>query len=516
MNIVDIIPFILLAALLAFCILIWVNKKSIIAPFKKIKRRTWIILILVLLAGFMLRFFVVEHMHNLYYDELGYLDIAKHLAGEGEKCLCLHNIDGECLICNHSLKALGFTALLAAFIKIFGLNAGVAFNMVAFIGVISIAMMFFFTYLLFQKESIALFSALILAFHPLHVRWSGSVSPEIVSLFFITLTFICLLLYTKSKVPLLIPSLLVLFFTLNIKQENIVALPFFALPFLARKEYLKKFLPIAGFMSVLAILSMIGLYITASGKALSPALSYTFWKQGKLLSIPLLKKHFLTSMKFFLDANYTPYLIIALTIVGFFLLFKKKKLLAITLLSGVIILPTLFTAYVGQALTGSEVRHYIPGLIPTVIFSSYALASMGKLSLRRVKASYIVALLVIVSVIAYIPYLTSKDSPYTPVQRDYEFVVESLQKIPKGCIIITQEPYIFDLHGQSATSIHLPNLYLNNDCMYYYEGESCYRIGLYKICNEVAETLALESKPYLSDGRHSFYKIKGDVLLNFN
>lgn len=125
------------------------------------------------------------------------------------------------------MKSIGFTALLAVFIKIFGLSASVGFNMTAFIATMSIALIFLFTYLLFQKENVSLFSALILAFHPLHLRWSGSISSEIVSLFFIILTFTCLLLYIKARIPILISTLLILFFTLSIREENLAILPFF-------------------------------------------------------------------------------------------------------------------------------------------------------------------------------------------------------------------------------------------------------------------------------------------------
>jgi len=505
----------LLASLAAFCITMWANKSEIIKPFKKINKKTWVILIIILLAGFVLRFFVVTHMHNLYYDEIGYLDIAKHLADEGDKCLCLHNINGKCLVCNYSLKSIGFTALLAVFIKIFGLSASVAFNTTAFIGTISIALMFFLAYLLFQKESTALFSALILAFHPLHIRWSGSVSAEIVSLFFILVTFTCLLLYIKQKVLIPISLILILFFTLSIKEENVIILLFFILPFLTKK-YRKKFLLTTGIISILAIPSLIGVYIATHTKGLSPTFNYTFWKQGSLFTIPLLKKYFLNSMSYFVDPTYTPILIISLTIIGIFFLFKNNKILALIFCLGIIIPPALFTAYTGSALTGSEVRHYIPSLIIISLFTGYALSYFEKFSLKKLKVSYMIALLVAASIISYIPYLTSKDSPYTPPQRDYEFAISSLPKIPENCIIITQEPYMFDLHDRSATSIHLQNLYLDNDCVYYYEGESCYRLGLYKTCNKVADSLTLEDKPYLSNGRHSFYKIIGKgVMLNF-
>ena len=143
---VNFLPFFLLATLLGFCILLFINRVHIISFFKNIKRRTWLILLLIIIIGFTLRFFVAVPIHNVYYDEIGYLDIAKNLAINGESCLCLYNIDETCLVCNYSLKSIGFSTLLAFFMKIFGISVNIAFYMVAFFGTMTVALIFFLVY----------------------------------------------------------------------------------------------------------------------------------------------------------------------------------------------------------------------------------------------------------------------------------------------------------------------------------------------------------------------------------
>ncbi len=189
----------LLIILIIIINLIIFNFKLIFSNFKNIKKITWLILLIIFLSGFYIRFFYIPHINNLYYDEDGYLDSAKNIAKLGENCLCLYN-DESCNLCGISYKNIGFNLLLSIPIKFFGQSQNLGFNFVALFGSLTIITIFLFVYLLFKKEDIALYSSLILALYPLHIKLSGSINSEILSLFFIILTFIFLLLYIDTKI----------------------------------------------------------------------------------------------------------------------------------------------------------------------------------------------------------------------------------------------------------------------------------------------------------------------------
>lgn len=508
-NIYNAVLVVLLIIIITICNLLYLSRHTIKKEFKKISKKTWLIIIFIFLIGLFIRVFIIPHMHNLYYDEDGYLDIAKHISAEGNNCLCLDNLNGVCKFCGYSLKSIGFSFLLAIFFKIFGTSHDVAFNTVAVFGSLTIILMFFFLYALFKEEKLALLGALILALYLLHLRWSGSASAEIVSLFFILLTFTFLIIYFRTdKLTILLTSILLLCFTITIKEENILLALFFLIPFLTKKVYRKKFLIITLFFILIFIPYLVGNILFHSAREQENyAMRYTFWKQGKMLSYDFFKGTFFHNLSFFLNQDYTFPIILFFNALGVIFMFKKEKRLSLMFLAWLILLPALFSAYIGTPLELSEVRHYIPVILSIVVFSSYGIFQLcNNHFLKSIKLFYIIIGIILISVIFYIPYLTSDKSPITTAQDDHDFIIQSLDKIPESCLVITQESYLFDFFDKSATSIYLKDLELKNGCLLYYKGELCYRVELADTCKEFEEKLSLES--YLTNGRHTFYRIK--------
>jgi len=511
-----ILPFLILI-LIVICNLIFLNFKVLKKSFNKIHKKTWLILVIIFFLGLFLRMFVVSHMHNLYYDESGYLDVAKHIAAEGNNCLCLYNVEGVCKFCGYSFKSVGFTFLIALFFKIFGTSADLAFNVVAVIGSLTVILMFFFLYALFKKEKLALLGALILALYPLHLRWSGSASAEIFSLFFILLTFLFLILYFRTeRLTLLLTSILLLCFTMTVREENVLLGLFFLAPFLIKKIHRKRVLIVVFFFACIVLPYFFGsfLFHTESG-AENYTLRYTFWKQGKVLSYDFFKDTFFGNLSFFWNGHYTFSIIIFFNILGIIFMFKKNWRLSLMLFFWLLAVPSLFSAYVGQPLRYSEVRHYIPVLISIIIFSSYGIFYLCKNHFfEKIKLFYVITVIILVSIVFYVPYLTSEKSPVVTAQQDHDFMIQILDEIPHDCLIITQESYLFDFFDRSAVSIYLKDrgldlkgLSLENDCLFYYKGELCYREELKEVCKKFEEKLDMEL--YLTNDRHKVYKIEG-------
>lgn len=512
MQIFNLILVVLLALSLLIINLVYFSFKHIKAAFSNVNRKTWVLLLLIFFGGLFLRMFVTTHMHNLYFDEDGYMDVAKHIANNANNCLCLKNTDGVCDICGYSFKSVGFSFLLAIAFKIFGASHATAFNTGMLLGSLTILTMFFFSYLLFKDEKTALLSALILAFYPLHVRWSGSVSAEVASLFFITITFSCLALYKQSnKIILLVLSLLSLAYTITVKEENILLALFFAMFFLSKKKYRQILLAILAVVLIALLPYLIGSYMFHADTGTSVenfSQRYTFWKEGKFLSFEFLKKDFPTNMSFWIDRNYTMHIIIALNFLGMFYMWKKSKGLCALFLLWPIMIISLFSAYIGMPLIQSEVRHYLPILVSIAIFSSYSMASLSRESLlKKFRLEYILVGIILVSTIIYLPYITSVESPVQSVQNDHETIEKTLDIVPKECTILTQESYLYDFFDRSAATIYIPLPEgIDKKCLYYYEGEVCWRKEAYNLCKEFRKKAKL-SEPLTSDGRHALYKI---------
>ncbi|MCG2717734.1 MAG: glycosyltransferase family 39 protein, partial [Nanoarchaeota archaeon] len=449
-------------------------------------------------------------MHNLYYDEVAYLDIAKNIVEDTNNCLCLQNQDGTCSFCGYSLKSVGFSFFLALFFKIFWISKGLAFNLVAIIGSLSVVFMFFFAYFLFKKESLALLASAILAFYPLHMRWSGSVSAEIVALFFILLSFCCLFIFLKKQnIVFFLAFIFTSIFTVTIKEENILILPFLLIPFFYKKSLRNKALIISGIFLLLFLPYMLGtLFFHASSDVFEEGSRYTFWKGGQLFSWNFLEENFFGNFYFFADWAYTSIFVLIFLLTGLFFLFKDDKKLLLLFLSGILLVILLFSAYTGKPLIFSEVRHYIPILIPVIMISSYGMYKLIVL-FKKDNLLYIFLLLIAGSTFFSIDYLISDNASVISAEEDYKTLLESLEFVPEGCIVLTQESYLLDFYDKSAASIFIPDLKLDG-CIFYYEGELCYRVeGMVK-CSQIIEAVPLEQ--IYTDGRHKLYKVNQESL----
>ncbi len=475
------------------------------------KKNTLVILMILFIFAFVLRMFVIPHLHNLYFDELAYLDTAKNIAEDSNNCLCLYNIDGECKFCGYSLKAVGFSFLLGLIFKVFGSSASLGFGMVAIFGSFSVILMFLFVYLLFEKEKLALLASSILTFYPLHLRWSGSVSVEIVSMFFILLSLSSLLIYLKKRGLLFFLNFVfITIFTIMLKEENLLLFPFVVLPFFFIKDFRKKALVIfVGFLILFIPYTISLISFHTSSDYSEKESRYTFWKAGSLLSWKFFKASFLDNLYFFVDWHYTSILVILFFLFGLVFLFRDYKKLFYLLLMALLSVPILFSAYIGETLDLSDVRHYILTLVPFVVFSAYGLYKGIKI-LNRKEFFYFFMILIAVSSTFYSSYLLSEDAPVLSPQEDYETILSGFSMIPSDCIVLSQESYIWDFHGKSAASFFIPGLVLDG-CIYYYEGDLCYRFEANDECNKIRKNVLL--RKIYSDGIHSYFKVESKKLV---
>ena len=117
--------------------LFFLKKKIITGLFKKIKKKTWIYLLIIFLSGFAIRMFVFPHFHLMYIDEPWNLEIAKNIAYKNEPVVCRYSYpDSEA--CFLTKKPPAWPFLVSLLYRIFGPNSAVAFNLSIIIGSLSI------------------------------------------------------------------------------------------------------------------------------------------------------------------------------------------------------------------------------------------------------------------------------------------------------------------------------------------------------------------------------------------
>jgi len=216
------ITYIMFLMILAFTVLLIVNFRYILKSFKKIHLHTWYVLCFIISIGAVLSL-LLPNMHLLYIDESWHMEAAKNMIQKGEPVVCTYDGQENCTV---YVKSIGVSSIVAIAFAIFGISNWVALYLSSLFGILTIPLMFLMAYLLFNREKIALVSAVLLALTPLHLLWSQTIEQHVIPNFFMLLTFTLFLTYFKiKKNNLLTLSALSLAITLQMRGEFILLLP---------------------------------------------------------------------------------------------------------------------------------------------------------------------------------------------------------------------------------------------------------------------------------------------------
>lgn len=211
-------------------ILLIVNFKDIRKQFREVKRKTWLLLILIFLLGLFLRF-TVPHYHKMYRDEPWDMETGKNILINGRAELCYY-LDYDKLGCMTYKRSSGVPFIYALSFLIFGIDNYIAIATSAFFGALSSLLIFLLTFLFFKNENSALYSAFFLAILPLHIFWSASAQTNVISIFFLLLTLICFLIYFRvNTLRTLLLAICSSVYTIQTRTEAIIILPIIAIMF---------------------------------------------------------------------------------------------------------------------------------------------------------------------------------------------------------------------------------------------------------------------------------------------
>jgi len=229
----------LVHSVLILVFLVW-NLKSIIKLFSKINKKTWLLVLAILILGLLIRGF-----NQPFYDPSTgeTLAAAKNFAVYQRYAECNIGSFDNCLeerVPNHPG---GVRFIFATLFMVFGASFSNAWIMNVILGAMTSILVFFIFYLLFKDEIGALASALVFTLLKVHLAFSTTGGDVVINLFFITITFLFMLLAFKTKSLKSYTLLfLVMFYCVHNKFDNLVLLPIFALSFLIfqKKELFSK------------------------------------------------------------------------------------------------------------------------------------------------------------------------------------------------------------------------------------------------------------------------------------
>lgn len=446
LNFHDKIPFLILANFILLLIFTFLNKEELKSFFRKIKKRTWIILLLIFFLAIVLRLFLTPHFLRAPYDEIWHIEAAERL------------VQNNFLIQGNYAKGIGWPFIMAIFFKLFGISNWIALYTSSVFGILTVFNIFLIAFSFFKKEKIALWSAFLFSIIPLHILWSGSAIANISSIFFVTFAlFISSLYFEKKTLSLFCFSLISLAFAAQFRQENYVYLLIFFIGLLVFKKFSFKKVKFVKLKCLkketliicILLFLLITIFILPSFIQVLDFQLFTNWAQresegaisSQNWSLSNLVYNFSTWGKDIFTNKYHPFIFSFLFILGIVYLFKKEGRKVLFLL---IWFFSLFFIYFSSWTTLSWKSRFLLTFYPiTSIFAGAGIYIICKKVSRKFNFNNLNIFFVFLLLFLFFPFVREgviEDLTKTRHILETEISEIAESKIPTSCVIVANVP----------------------------------------------------------------------------
>jgi len=517
---------VLIINLLLIVISICFGYKDIVSVFKKIKKNTWIILIIILLFGFYLRMFVAPNSHHIFFDEDIYLNMAQNIVNEGKACLCNYGTPDNCFNCISNKQPYGLPAFYAVFFFLFGVSETVAVNVSIIIATFSILLVFLVSYLLFKEEKLSVYSALVFTLIPIHIRWSVTQALGLPLVFFSLLTILLFLIYLeKRKTPVLFAFFCTLAYTCQIRPESMLMVVVVASFFIFVDNDIFKTVRDRKFLIALALFLILILPTVEH----TDNMKYEDWgASGNKFSKDIIKRNLADNSKFFVENTRFPLIFTIFSIAGIiFGLYKYPKKIIPFIIWFLLFFAIFIPFYAGSFNYGKDVRFSL-NLYPSVaIFSGLGFYLLNLILLKKFKQKkqfaklsiyILIILLILLSFISFIGFVSNYGENGWDAKAAHDFAVSEAPNI-KNCMVISKVPSMFLVSGVPSIQLFLVSdkemmmkLHKEYDCVMFYEEYWCVNSPTDKegICSNFKKDYKLKiyKSSQTRDKTYTFYTVE--------
>lgn len=496
-------------AVIIFCVIY--GFKDIKKQFKDIDKKTWVILTLIVLFGFVIRMFFIPHAHVIN-DEFYYMQDATKL---------LQLDFAESRLSNPIISTIYATSFL-----LFGINNYVAINTATLFGVASIFLIFLFAYILFKNKTIALFAALILCLQPTHLIQSGNAYDKVMILFFVLLALLAFFMYFKTtKFGMHLLALSSLVAAISVRREYMLLLVLVPFMYALFKGGLKLQFKNYKFWAALAIFVLF----------FSSSLYMVFWETAVMfpaefgggpsykIQLQNFNQNFQRLGAYLPIHNFGPlqaiscffFIFILITLINF----KKETKKFLFLISLFLLFFVFYLFY--NFIAPMESYMLVPSACLIILVSYGICASLKITNLLKNNGIKVairaVMILVIISVISCYSFYAASNYRY---QKDdlLETKIPELAKkqIPKNCYVLAVNPERLTTTGLEVMGIRdlnrddINNLINEKGCVLFFEGIYCFEMdgSLTAECKSIHEDYNLASYvEYGDEKKFTFYNL---------
>jgi len=515
---------------LLFFTFLFIFRRSVLKPINN-KRLLLQALSLFFLA-LLIRITIPPKISRTMFDEDIYLDMAKQISLSGRSCLCDFGNATRCFRCEMMKWPVGHPFLLL-FVYFFSHSFLAASLFISFLNSLTVVFVFFSAYLLFKKEKIAFFSALVFALLPVNILWSTSLSSDVTFSFFVSFTLFFLLLAIKSKnKDVYLLSLLALGLAVQAKAEAFILIPLYFLTIFLLDKKLKHLLK-----STKHLIALIIVFLLIFPNTLHLMLSSrtdTWGSPGRKFSTKYLKENFIPNISYWFELPrfvnwmqinkynyfskqlYHPVIFTLFAIFGALIGMRKKRLETIVLILWFVCLFFLYASfYAGSVFYGVDVRFVLPQYVVFSILSGVGISYLVDLLKKRTRRLFeILVVLIFCYFLTYLPLIQQPPEEGSDARLYRQFAINFASKQPDNCYFVSHVTSIYSWLGKGHIQIWYINMpdfntiVKNKKCVIFDKGYWCSLRA--PICYKF-ENYNLKLLSTLSDRKHdkvySFYRL---------
>jgi hypothetical protein len=207
-----------------FFLMLLLNLKDIRRQLSGIDRRTWAILLMILILGFALR--NSSYMYGYGFDGIHYTESARTWLHTGifMKGCAFGDLD-SCRLYHQTLFPAGFPFMILLLYMAFGVNSLLPMALEGIISSLTIILVFLITRSLLNRNDIGLYSALVFSLIPVDVAIAGTGAVRPASLFFMGLTVLFFLTALgRNRLASWLLVAITLSLSIYMRQENSILL----------------------------------------------------------------------------------------------------------------------------------------------------------------------------------------------------------------------------------------------------------------------------------------------------
>ncbi len=485
----------------AYCVY---RSRVVLSEIFRFDKKVIVFLSIIFLIGLSLRVYLPPNVHRILFDEDIYMQIAKEMVTSGRALYCtVEWIDGKCMrgeIDKHP-NALPYS--LSLFYLVFGVNEFNAYAFNILISVLSILAIFLLTYIMFDDEQTALFSALFLALTPAHIVWTGSLSSEIYHTLPSLLSVVfCIAYVRKRSYTLLFSCAGFLAFAVQSRPESLIMIPvvFLILLLNARKIGINIFMEdIFYFTTIFVMFSL--LHFTH----LNYFSQIHDWgaEEGKF-QYDYMDRNWTDNTSYWFNGRRHLLVLTPFALIGLVSLIRRKSYLGPILFAWFFMFFLSYLFFYAGSFTSGGIgfRYTVLCYPPLIILASWganrSVRLIGRYANRR-DALFFITFLTVITFLPTVSFISSVDIQAESPRIFRDFAIKNVNEIDDNCVVFTNNPAVTVFQGQNTMSAMLAlnpdfveKTIEDNGCAYFLEGYWCYSPPNDRICDFIKKSYHLE------------------------